>query len=359
MRVLFAVMSPLDPHLGAPQMALNLAAALRSEGVVAEVWSPHPVPSEVPWWRRMAWMRRAIVEHVERCGPFDVVDVPAIGVSRALARRSVVVARNIQPDLHYFWAELRYAGRLRRVAPHRQALNALFDSYLSALVVAGWFRARRILCLGGLDHAWMCRRFPWWRGKLGMYPNAIDDDERARLAAVRRGRKPPAGGGIRYLWLGRWAAHKGNDVLVRFVSRHLADHPRDRITIAGCGAQARSHIPRELLDAGRVQLVESYSRGELPALLASHDAGLFTSRVEGWGLTLQEMLESGMPVHATDAGAAHDLRHDFPRQLRAFPPEPSQSSWEIDDPPPEYFSRCSWPAIAAGWLAHVRDAIGR
>lgn len=39
-----------------------------------------------------------------------------------------------------------------------------------------------------------------------------------------------------------------------------------------------------------------------------YDAGLFTSEAEGWGLSLNEMLESDMPVFATEVGGVRDLR---------------------------------------------------
>jgi glycosyltransferase involved in cell wall biosynthesis len=92
-------------------------------------------------------------------------------------------------------------------------------------------------------------------------------------------------------------------------------------------------------------------------LLAGHDAGLFTSRVEGWGLTLQEMFESGMPVYATNAGAVADLRAEFPDLLREFPPGFGE---RIDIPSPSpvsqsYLSQYSWTAIAADYLEKIHE----
>src|SRR6187551_3493154 len=168
MRILFAVLSPLNPELGASQMALNLARALCGMGVDAVVWTPHPVPSHIRWWRRMAWVRRAIVEHVDAEGGFDVVDVAPVAVSRALAQRGAVVARHVQPDLQYLWSEVRFGGRLRRLRIRDRVTSLVFNVYLAALVALGWLRARRILCLGRLDYEWMTRWLPWWRGKTGL-----------------------------------------------------------------------------------------------------------------------------------------------------------------------------------------------
>jgi hypothetical protein len=97
-----------------------------------------------------------------------------------------------------------------------------------------------------------------------------------------------------------------------------------------------------------------YGRETLPALLASHDAGLFTSVAEGWGLSLQEMLESGLPVYATHVGAAVDLAPYFPRSLRPFPPlEPLERIDPGGQPRDDYDERFTWDAIAsdaASWL---------
>ena len=303
-------------------------------------------------------MRRTIAEHVESRAGIDFLDVPPVAVSARLARRVAVVARHVQPDLHYLWSDLRFGPRLRRVPLHVRIVDACFKTYLAALVLAGWWRARRIFCLGELDYRWMLRRFPSWRRKIRVYVNAVDESDRRALAAIRQNRKHPPAPGRKFLWLGRWAAHKGNDVLVDFMARHLPLHPEDSVTIAGCGPEALPQIPRALLQSGRVRVVESYDRRELRQLLATHDAGLFTSRTEGWGLTLQEMLESGMPVHATVAGAVHDLKGAFGGQLREFPPDASIGAGLAPiDPPATYFERFSWAAIAAGYLEGLDDTL--
>ena len=357
MRILFAVLSPISAELGAAQMALNLARALRALGTEVVVWTPHPIPPEVRWWRRMAWVRRKIAEYAKQDGKFDVVDVPAVAVTRSLTQQCMVVSRNVQPELLYFWIELRYAGRARPVSLAAWIATAILNVYFAGLVLAGWSRARHILCLGSLDYMWMTRWFPWWRGKLDVYINAVGDNERKALAEVRRNRTPPSAPGTRFLWLGRWAAHKGPDVLRDFLKQRLEKHPEDRITIAGCGQDAAKHLPASLLRDGAVHIVPKYERQDLPKLLADHDAGLFTSRVEGWGLTLQEMLESGMPVYATNAGAVADLRTEFLDLLREFPPGFGE---RIGDPDPSpvsqsYLSHCSWTAIAADYLEKIHE----
>ena len=356
MRILLVVLSPISPELGAAQAALNLARALRTMGIEAVVWTPYPIPPEVRWWRRIAWMRRRIAEYARREGRFDVVDVPPVAVTRSLAQQCTVVARNVQPDLHYLWTEVRFS---RRVRPFNIAVwiaSAMFNAYLAALVLEGWFRAPHILCLGSLNYEWMTQWFPWWRGKLALYFNAVGDNERDALAKVRRNRVSSSRPGTRFVWLGRWAAHKGHDLLINFLKQRLKQCPQDSVTIAGCGTEVEKHLPPFLLHCGRVHIVPAYEHHDLPKLLADHDVGLFTSHVEGWGLTLQEMLESGMPVYATDAGAIADLRTEFPELVRGFPPGIGEQI-EIPDSSlvsQTYLKRFSWSAIAAGYLENIR-----
>lgn len=354
MRILFAVLSPLSAELGASQMALNLGNALRALGAEVVVWTPQPVPPEIRWWRRMGWMRERIAAYVREDGDFDVVDVPPVAVSAELAKRTTVIARSVQPDLVYLWTETVHAGSAREESLAVRIAGACFSLYLAVLVIGGWFRAKRILCLGHAELAWMRRWFPWWRRKLLVYMNAIGDGERAELARLRRQRKPQTDQRTRFLWLGRWAAHKGVDLLLEFAVRHLARAPNDRITIAGCGPAAERHIPPSLLTEEKVRVVPAYSRQGLLELLEAHDAGLFTSRAEGWGLTLQEMLEAGMPVYATGVGAVCDLATHFPTLLRKFPPPVVHGNWHASAPSAgiegDYLERFSWRAIAKEYL---------
>lgn len=125
-----------------------------------------------------------------------------------------------------------------------------------------------------------------------------------------------------------------------------AAFPLDTFTLAGCGSEAAGDLPPGLVAAGRLRLLPTFRREELPDLLARHDAGLFTSTSEGWGLCLNEMLETGLPVAATPAGGVEDLRPYWGPQLRAFPPR-----GEIAATAPEpgdlarYFARFSWEEI--------------
>lgn len=400
MRLLVISHPPLDPGFGASQIALNLGEALRGRGHDAVVWSPEPL-REAHRWDRWRAQRRAIERFAAEAGPWDAIDVPAVSASPRLARMAPLIARSVQPELLYLAAELR--AQLRR--PATEAARALAHlPYTGSFALAlrrGWERARLIVCLGAQEHATMLRRFPRWAGKLRRYVTAPAPAERAGFSRVREararhtlhgGREPtgtglarvpqeparrapaggfepagagfapvheerapqPAGARARFLWIGRWAAHKGTDRLVAWMRERAAAFPGDSFTVAGCGPAAARDCPPDLVASGRLRLVPTFRREELPALLAAHDAGLFTSTAEGWGLCLNEMLEAGLPVAATPAGGVADLRPFWGRQLLPFPP-PAELPAHGPDPEAlaRYLHHFSWEEIARRYEQEV------
>lgn len=351
MRVLLVSHPPLAPENGAAQTALELAAALRARGHDALAWSPAPLPPDTRWWQVWRRQRQALERFAAGHGPFDVIDTPAISASRRLARSGSLVVRSIQPELRYLWRAIR--DDLLHAPSPRALAHAIDGLPRAAVILGGWQQARVILSLGSLEAAWMRQRFPRWRRKLGVYFNALPEAERPALAEVRRRRAGQAPGeGVRYLWLGRWSGQKGAGRLVRFLRARLAAGGADGCTLAGCGWAPERDLDPEWLRSGRVRIVPSFSRAELPALLAAHDAGLFTSPVEGWGLGLMEMLEAGLAVYATEAGAVPDLRPYFPRALRPFPPSPDVKAPDPGGLAAEdleangYYARFAWPTVA-------------
>lgn len=350
MRILLVSHPPLTAELGAAQVALNLAGALRDRGHDAVAWSPAPLPPDTRWWN--LWLReiRAMEEHAERNGPFDVIDTPAVSASARLAALTKrLVVRSTQPELRYLASDVKGDLTYRIIPSPRALANAAMGLARARAIVGGWKRAHRILCQGSHELDWMRRRYPRWAGKMALWvpaPTRAEQEALAKVRRMRRQRTPRTEEGTRFLWLGRWAAHKGTRTLLRFIAARAASHPRDRFTLAGCGEAPRRDLPSAWIESGLVRLIPSYGRAELPGILAEHDAGLFTSTVEGWGLSLNEMLESGLTVYATPAGGVADLKPYWGARLRPFPPPDIP---EPDAPEPDltgYFERFSWPEIA-------------
>ncbi len=187
-------------------------------------------------------MREKLGAFLESGETFDVVDCPSALISDRPIRRGVTwVSRSVQPDLQYLWEELR--GRTGRspVALAKTAAAAAWSFATAASIYRGWSASHLIMCLGAGEREWIGDRFPWLRPKLLSYGGALSEADSTELARVRRSRQPHSQGQpIRFLWIGRWARHKGLDELVGFVEQRVADGANERFTIAGCGPGVRT-----------------------------------------------------------------------------------------------------------------------
>jgi glycosyltransferase involved in cell wall biosynthesis len=365
MRILMICVCPLLPELGAAQAHINLASALRGLGHSVRLWSPHPMPQGMHWTAELREIRRKLRETVLRAGDeFDIVDCSPhlVALARGWSRgtKPKWIARSVQPDLLYFWESLRLEAEARKVDVRRTAALATLGAGVSALVVAGWNASEVVMSLGSTERAWMNHAFPWLRSKLRSYENAVAEEDRSGLAAVRRHRQHSSpNGSVRYIWIGRWSAHKGISTLMRFLRERIDGGTSDAFTIAGCGPDGEKAL-RPLIACGRVRVVPIFSRSELPELLAAHDAGLFTSHVEGWGLALNEMVEAGLPIYATTAGGVSEIRSVVGSFIGTFPPPHGATP-----PPPltdeafaRYDARFRWSAIAERYVASISTAHG-
>lgn len=356
-RILIATHSPLSAKFGAGQTAINLAEAFRGQGHDVTLWSPHPMSNLTRWWQSLEGlklMRARLDEFIDDQEPFDVIDCFGVLITKKVAQSALVVARSVQPDILYIALGLFNSqdNGLKKIA--LSPFNCLYGLAYICLLLQGWARATYILCLGSLELEWMKKWFPWWRNKLFFYLNAISKEEQLELAKIRLNRTQQDRERIRFLWIGRWNTHKGIKRLVEFIAQRSASHTQDTFTIAGCGSNAEKDFLPELIKLGKLKIIPSFERSELYSLLADHDVGLFTSKVEGWGLILNEMLESGMPVFATQSGGVSDLELFFDT-LMPFPP-PNQftsnfleSAQKLED----YYISCSWDKIADIYMGKV------
>jgi len=358
LRILIATHSPLSKEFGAGQTAINLADAFRTLGHDVTLWSPHPMPNLPRRWQGLQsfeLMRSKLDEFLNNQNYFNVIDCPSFLITKKVTQSTnLVIARSVQPDILYTMSNLFNSNNnlLKRVVLFP------FNFFLGILtifsIIKGWRRANYILCLGSIEKAWMHKWFPWWRSKLFVYVNALSKDDQLELTKIRLNRiEEQCKEGIRFLWIGRWVSHKGVKRLLKFIVQRVGSNPQDTFTIAGCGMGAEKNLPSEMIESGKINIVPSFKRHELYELLANHDVGLFTSRVEGWGLVLNEMLESGMTVFATPAAGVIDLQIFF-ETLVVFPPPHKITltflAFEPNKSIEQYYATSSWDKIADTYI---------
>lgn len=173
---------------------------------------------------------------------------------------------------------------------------------------------------------------------------------------------------IAVLHVGRLAAEKNLDLLVRSFRALQVAHPHRRLKLilVGDGPQ-RASLQAQLPEARFCGL----QRGEaLAAHYASGDLFLFPSLSETFGNVVLEALASGLGVVAFDqAAAAQHIRHGHNGALAGAADEPGfieAASWLLEEPERlrrvrlnarQHASRQGWPAIVELFEQHLRAAL--
>jgi len=164
----------------------------------------------------------------------------------------------------------------------------------------------------------------------------------------------PGGWPRRFLYVGRYVASKGVDVLLAGYDAYRRSVPDPwSLTCCGRGALgAQMAAAPGVTDRGFVQ------PGDQPAVLREHGAFILPSRYEPWGVVLAEALASGLPAICTTAcGAGVELLHPHSNGLLVPPDDPEALAaalrriHDLGDRLPAMGRRAA--AVAPGYAASV------
>lgn len=125
--------------------------------------------------------------------------------------------------------------------------------------------------------------------------------------------------------LGRVHEHKGAFDAVEVWKRVVERRPAARLLVIGDGPH-RVELTRRFEQAGlqsRVELTGAIPEARKTALLGQCRVGLSFSREEGWGLSVNEFLATGLPVVAMEIPV---FRTVFPGQLDFVPLQDTQAA---------------------------------
>lgn len=248
----------------------------RSKGV------PFPVPSPGLLLRAARLVRRADVVHVhDSLYPTSW----AAALWARLLRRRLVVTQHVDLVAHPSAAvravqRLVYAtlGRfVLRTASSTVVLNSRVEAFVRGLAGP---RARVVVVPNGVD----TERFR----------PAADDAER-RAARASFGLPADA---VVAAFVGRFVPKKGFDVAVGAAS------PSVHVVLAG------GERPADLADAPHCTFVGALAPDRLAELYRAADVFVLPSQAEGFPLTVQEAMASGLPVVTTDDPAYDTYRLD-------------------------------------------------
>jgi glycosyltransferase involved in cell wall biosynthesis len=213
-----------------------------------------------------------------------------------------------------YWSDVNLLDLRDEPAWRRAVRRKLMRLYLRDMA--------RLLYVGAQGRAF----FEWCCGGDGPprqrlpYPH----DPRPFLAGAETGQalraRHASGADLVVLCVGRLVEHKAVDRLVRAVSLlPPTEASRIRCLIAGAGPshQGLERLASRLGVGASVRLLGAQPNDRIPSLFAAADLVIVPSRLEPWGLVVNEALSAGRPVMAPWwIGAASDLLEDGVTGLR-------------------------------------------
>lgn len=203
-----------------------------------------------------------------------------------------------------------------------------------------------------------------FRGGLRVIPNGVSTRTPRPAAPRRDDRRDPARPALRAIWVGTTAYKKGLDIAVAACALARARGLEASLTVAGLPAgSAGRGVP-----AGGPWLtwLGAVPPGEIEGLYRRHDALLFPTRREPFGLVVLEAMAAGLPVIGSDAvrwliagGGAAVAGEDPGRYADAlFALADPERRRALGGAALKRAREFSWEAAAAGYL-EVLDDVGR
>ncbi len=145
------------------------------------------------------------------------------------------------------------------------------------------------------------RRAPFCRADRRVVLNGVDTT-RFRLAPIERAERAP----FDFVLVGRLEPRKGIDIALDA----LREVPNARLEIVGDGPERR-RLERHARDSGVASRVTFHGfLGDVQAVVRRAHAGLSSSRAEGLGLGLLEIMATGRPVVAVPVGGMPEIVKD-------------------------------------------------
>lgn len=309
--------------VGCPFIAQNPEDALHYQFLPARRWLPYRLVGRVADLRPAVQTIRILELLMDRHGSIDLLHTHFYSGARLLP----LVKRRL--SIPYVITE--HSTALTRESPDkkigRRGLRIAAKVYREAAwVLPVSHSLERAIRGHGLE------------GRFRVVDNPIDMDV-FRVREKQSVRHLP----LHLVNVGRLAAVKGQDLLLRAMRRLLDEGLAIRLTIVGEGPFRRTleQLRRELALQDDVEFAGQRSRTEIARILRSSDVFVLPSRTENLPVAVIEAMACGLPVVATRVGGLPEMLEEG-RSGRLVPPEDEGAlvdalrtiANELDDYPP-------------------------
>lgn len=307
-----------DPQLGSAKVSHKLREELQALGHHCDALFSDGLGAW-PRGRQMRqvvspWLAARAIGRALAKGPYDVVDVSSaeglwFGMRKRAGRfRNVAYICRSHGLEHLNYRRMvddAHSGLMRKPWTRRIWYPA---SRLSQVAGAAKL-SDRLIVLNRLDREFACARRWLPADRVHLIPHGVSDRFLTGADSVERDR------GV--LFCGTWDHVKGVSYLVEAWSRLHANGSRIPLTVLGPGVPAncvQQSFPVHLRSL--VTVIERVPETRVIEEYRRHDALVFPSTYEGFGLVVLEAMSQGLPVIATPVGCAAALVLDEQTGLR-------------------------------------------
>jgi glycosyltransferase involved in cell wall biosynthesis len=313
LRILLVADFEDDPRLGSAKVAHKLRDELRAAGhhcdaLFSDGIGRTPSNRQVRQLVAPALAMRAI-RRASTSAPYDIIDAASaeglwFGVRRRLgsAKGTALICRsNGLEHLNYRrMIEDSDAALLSKPLTRRIWYPA---SRLSQVAAAARV-ADRLLVLNEADRRFAVGRKWQPNSRVDVIPHGVSDRFLSAAGAV-----PSRGAGM--LFCGAWDLVKGTPYLVAALNQLAREGKPVRLTVLGPGLTA-DRVIETFSPAAKpfVTVIDRVPEDQVIAEYRRHDALVFPSTYEGFGLVALEAMSQGLPVIATPVGCIPDLVRD-------------------------------------------------
>ncbi len=300
------------------------------------------------------------------------IDPRMVASFRGLLDRSRFDIVHGQSEGSYLVYEALAAARQRGIATVLTRHSVLRNKPAiarSSLIFLTKLLARRAQGLIAVSHS-CAEESTGFPGPIRVIPNGVDTTEFRRLPAERQRLRSDLGFSdtdIVLGFIGRLHTTKGIPFLLKAFEHLHREDPRLRLLLAGPGPLRGVVEERASASSGAITLLEPQPFHKVAPLLNALDVFAFSSRGEGFGISLLEAMACGLPsvafgrwgvkelVSDGETGLLADSPAEFSAKLRRLTSDRTLRERLGQAALRSVEERFSWPRVAAETVAFYRE----